>query len=114
MGHDKRKDERFRKRLSLKYGESLDRAAKIGFTEDISDTGIFIRTPVPVAPGTILAVILKTAANETIQLKGRIMWAKKVPQNMMHRIKGGMGLLVTEFISGEDIYRQLCDDRKKR
>lgn len=109
---DKRTDKRFRKRLSLRYG--IDETTKIGFTEDISDTGIFIRSVAVLAPNTILTVELKTVSDEIVQLKGRIMWAKKVPQNMMHRIKGGMGLLITEFISGKDIYQQLCEQRAKR
>ncbi len=112
MKHDKRHTARFRKRLSLKFG--IDDTSKIGFTEDISDTGIFIRTATPIAPNTILTVEIRTVADEVVRLKGRIMWAKKVPQNMMHRIKGGMGLRIAEFLEGEEIYRQLCEDRAKR
>ena len=109
---DNRIDKRFRKRLSLKYG--IDGATKIGFTEDLSDTGIFIRSPVVLPPNSILLVELKTLSNEIISLRGRVMWAKKVPQNMMHRIKGGMGLLITEFLSGEEHYQELVADRLKR
>ena len=109
---DNRIDKRLRKRISLRYG--IDEAIKIGFTEDISDTGIFVRSPVVVPPNTILTVELITNSNEIIRLKGRVMWARKVPQNMMHRIKGGMGLLITEFLSGEEIYQQLCEERSKR
>ena len=109
---DNRIDKRFRKRLSLRYG--IDAATKVGFTEDISDTGIFVRSPVVLPPNTILIVDLRTTSNEIIQLKGRVMWAKKVPQNMMHRIKGGMGLLITEFLSGEELYQELCEERSKR
>jgi len=109
---DKRNDRRFRKRLYLKYGEG--EATKIGFTEDISDTGIFIRSPVVMAPNTMLTVELKTAAEEIIHLKGRVMWAKRVPQNMMHRIKGGMGLLITEISTGRDVYDRLCKERSRR
>ena len=109
---NKRVDTRFRKRLSLKFG--IEEATRVGFTEDISDTGIFIRSPAVMAPNTILLVELKTISNEIVRLKGRIMWAKKVPQNMMHRIKGGMGLLITQFLSGEEIYQALCEQRSKR
>ena len=112
MGHDKRNDARYRKRLTLKFG--VDEASRIGFTEDISDTGIFIRSASPMAPNTILTVEIQTLKGEIIRLKGRIMWAKKVPQNMMHRIKGGMGLLITEFIENEEIYHLLCKYRKNR
>ena len=112
MGHDKRKDTRFRKRLTLKFG--VDDTSKIGFTEDISDTGIFIRSATPMAPNTILTVEIKTLKDEFIRLKGRIMWARKVPMNMMHRVKGGMGLRITEFIDNEEIYHLLCKYRKER
>ncbi|PLX72187.1 MAG: pilus assembly protein PilZ [Desulfuromonas sp.] len=108
MGHDKRKDKRIRKRYSLKFGEETP--IRVGFTEDISETGIFIRSPSVMPPNTILTVALKNKnSGDDVLLKGRIMWAKKVPQNMMHRIKGGMGLLITEFIEGEETYRNLCD-----
>lgn len=112
MKHDKRNNERFSKRLSLKFG--TEEPGTIGFTEDISDTGIFIRSAAPVAPGTILVVEIKTVSKEIVRLKGRIMWARKVPQNMMHRIKGGMGFRISAFLAGEEIYHQLCADRKKR
>ena len=112
MGHDKRRHARFRKRLTLKFG--IDDLSRIGFTEDISDTGIFIRSATPLPPNTILTVEIKTLKNEHIRLKGRIMWARKVPLNMMHRIKGGMGLRITEFIENEEIYHLLCQYRQNR
>lgn len=112
MKQDKRQKERCRKRIALKFG--VDEPTRVGFTDDISETGIFISSPSPMAPNTILLVELKTVANEIVLLKGRIMWARKVPQNMMHRIKGGMGLYITEFVTGENIYRQLCAERFKR
>jgi hypothetical protein len=73
MGIDKRKDSRYRKRLTLKFG--VDDTTKVGFTEDISNTGIFIRSTSPVAPNTILTVEIKTLKNDIIRLKGRVMWA---------------------------------------
>lgn len=112
MGVDKRKDSRHRKRLTLKFG--IEDTSKFGFTEDISDTGIFIRSTSPLPPNSILTVEIKTLKNDIIRLKGRVMWAKKVPQNMMHRIKGGMGLLITEFLENEEIYHLLCKYRKNR
>ena len=112
MGHDKRKDARYRKRLTLRFG--VEDTTKIGFTEDISDTGIFIRSSTPMPPNTILTVEIKTLKDEYIRLKGRIMWARKVPMNMMHRVKGGMGLRITEFIDNEEIYHLLCKYRKER
>lgn len=112
MKEDKRRTTRFRKRLSLRFG--IDETSKIGFTEDISDTGIFIRSAAPLGPNNILTIEIRTLKGETILLKGRVMWAKKVPQNMMHRIKGGMGVRITEFLENEEIYHLLCEYRKNR
>ena len=112
MGIDKRKDSRYRKRLTLKFG--IEDTSKFGFTEDISDTGIFIRSTSPLPPNSILTVEIKTLKNDIVRLRGRVMWAKKVPQNMMHRIKGGMGLLITEILEGEDVYNRLCQERSRR
>jgi hypothetical protein len=43
------------------------------------------------------------------------MWAKKVPANMVHLVKKcGMGVRITGIISGEEHYRQLCDEMHER
>lgn len=111
MSIDKRVDPRHRKRLQLRYG--LDEPTKIGFTEDISDTGIFIRSPVVMQPGKILHVDLQAGNGTHIRLKGRIMWAKRVPQNLMNKVKGGMGLRILGFEEGEEAYHELCAGLKR-
>jgi len=111
MAIDKRTARRFRKRLQLRYGES--EPSRLGFTEDFSMTGLFIRTALVFPPNTVLVIELATPDNQSIKVQGRVMWAKKVPQNMMQRIKGGMGVHFLGFDAGEEIYRQLCSDQNR-
>jgi Tfp pilus assembly protein PilZ len=106
MAFDKRDIKRQKKRLQLRYG--LEEPNKLGFTEDISATGIFIKTPVVMDPGKILFVEFRLADASTILVKGRIMWAKRVPQSLLGKVKGGMGVHILSFERGEEEYRQLC------
>ncbi len=106
MSIDKRNIKRHKKRLQLRFG--LEEPNKLGFTEDISDTGIFIKSPMVMNPGKILYVEFRLPDNSTILVKGRIMWAKRVPQALLGKVKGGMGVHILSFESGEEEYRQLC------
>lgn len=111
MAIDKRGNARHRRRIQLRYG--LDGPDRIGFTEDISDTGIFIMSPMVIPPGKILFVELTLNDGTTILVKGRIMWAKKVPQNLLRKVKGGMGVRILSFESGEGAYRELCESLQR-
>ena len=103
---DKRWDKRQRKRISLRFG--VDAASKVGFTDDITREGLFIRTGLVLNPGTRLQVEL-TPPEGRIVLEGEVRWAKRIPPQMLHKMKGGMGLKILRFLEGEPIYRQICD-----
>lgn len=107
MSIDKREDSRHRRRFQLRYG--LEKPDKLGFTEDISETGIFIRSPQVLQPGKILHVELKLSDGTLVLVKGRIMWAKRVPQNLMNKVKGGMGIRILSFEKGEADYQEICN-----
>lgn len=38
------------------------------------------------------------------------MGKKKVPAYGIHKMKGGMGVEIISFLSGEEVYRSLCDE----
>jgi len=103
---------RHRKRIQVKYG--VDAPTRVGFTEDISEEGFFIKSSLVQRPGTILQVELTTPDRETILLEGRIRWAKKVPPNLLHRVKGGMGIKIIAFKEGEAAYRRFCEILQER
>lgn len=102
---------RFRKRIKLRFGP--DGPKQIGFTEDISDTGIFLRSTIVHRPNTILSIALSIHGPDDVVFQGRIMWARKVPHNLMNKIKGGMGIRILSFSKGEEIYQALVTSLTK-
>lgn len=107
MAEKRDKDKkRQRKRLTLRFG--TERPEKIGFTEDISREGLFIKAVFPYPPNTKLKIELTTSDNNIIKIEGVVMWAKKVPVNLMQFVKkGGMGIRITSIKEGEDLYASL-------
>ncbi|HSG06131.1 MAG TPA: PilZ domain-containing protein [Nitrospiria bacterium] len=103
---EKRDLKRTDKRLFVKFGK--DHPEKIGFTGDISSSGIFIKTNSVFNPGTSLMMELTLPDKKILKMQGKVMWAKKVPPSL-HRFtkKSGMGVLIqhppaeyTAFIAG--------------
>lgn len=106
MGEDRQK-KRHRKRYSLNFG--IDKVEKFGFTDDLNHEGLFIRSAVVVKPGATIRIEIKHPEG-LIALLGEVRWSKKVPPNIIHKMKGGMGILIKSFVSGEDIYTNLCNE----
>ena len=106
---EKRNLGRHRKRYSLRFGaeEPIFKA----FTEDISITGLFIKTAKTSPPGGLVLIDLELGDEKKVLLEARVMWAKKVPPQMIHLVKkSGMGVRITRFISGELLYSDLCEE----
>ncbi len=99
----KRQINRSRRRMTARFG--TEKLQYMGYTEDISPGGIFIQAAAVLKPGTRLQIQLKTSSGEIILLNGQVRWAKKVPPQLLRKIKAGMGILITEFLEGEDIFR---------
>lgn len=93
---------RLKKRLTVRFGEAA--AEKVAFTEDVSRTGIFIKTANVLSPGRPIKVALELN-QQMVQLEGTVVWAKKVPPNLIRVVqKCGMGVRITRFIEGEEAY----------
>jgi hypothetical protein len=106
---EKRKLDRHRKRYSLRFGSG--EPTQFGFTEDISTTGIFIKSVNVCTIGSVILVELTIDKERKVLLEGRVMWAKKVPPQMIHLVrKSGMGVHIIRFISGESDYSLLCEE----
>lgn len=100
---DKRDIKRIKQRITIRFG--LDDAARIAFTEDISMTGMFIKTPSIVPPSSIIKIEFVLPDGSMVGLEARVMWAKKVPHNLFHLVKkSGMGVHFLRFLSGEDAF----------
>lgn len=104
---DKREPTRFKKRIRVNFG--IDGASRVAFTEDISKTGVFLRSANVCNPDTKLTLEFLLENGEVVKLEGRVMWAKKVPQNLFHLVKkSGMGVRILRFYSGEEQFYRLC------
>lgn len=105
---DKRSDNRKRKRIALNFGTDGTTGRK-AFTEDISPFGLFIKTANVSNPNTVLRVEL-LHDDEPISFDARVMWAKRVPQNLFHLVKkSGMGVRIIRFHAGRERYYELCE-----
>ncbi len=105
---DKRDIQRKLKRLKVRYGtEALE---KMGFTNDLSHGGLFIKTAAPLAPGELLHMQLFLPNEEEVHCTGRIHWAKRVPASMLRLVgKGGMGVRIVGFSAGQQAYRSFIE-----
>jgi hypothetical protein len=103
---EKRQATRQHRRLKLRYGS--DSLLKLAFTEDVSATGMFIKTSTVMKPGSLITIELYAIDGTTILLKGLVMWGKKVSYELISQIKkAGMGIKIVEKVSGEDSYQRL-------
>jgi len=103
---EKRDIKRKKKRLKIRFG--VEEATRIAFTEDLSNHGLFIMTGQPENPGTLLLIEIYLPDETTVRVQGRVRWGKKVPPQLIRvASKGGMGVRLLKFETGEDEYRQL-------
>lgn len=63
----------------------------MGYSGNISNTGMMIRTPNVLAPGTIVVLELR-APQERITLSGRVVWARTGPMSWLATGRIGMGI----------------------
>ncbi len=93
---ERRSQKRFPKRLSVRFGENgLDR---VGFTDDLTSASLFIKTNAVFPPGTSLWIQVTLPDKKTVDMIGKVVWAKKVPPNLMQHVKKcGMGVQLTHF-----------------
>jgi hypothetical protein len=108
MINDKQYIVRLKKRLTVHFG--IEETSRVAFTENVSLTGMFIRTPNIYPPNTRIKIEFDLANNK-VELEARVMWAKKVPQNLFHLVKKcGMGVRFLRFHSGEGQFNNYIEN----
>lgn len=106
---DKRELKRHKKRLSIRFG--IDDVSRMAFTEDVSTTGMFIKTPNIIPPNTKIKIEFLISDNSKVEVDARVMWAKKVPQNLFHLVKKcGMGVRFLRFNSGLEHFQRYIEE----
>jgi hypothetical protein len=105
---EKRDIRRLKKRISVRFG--IEEASRVAFTEDISMTGMFIRAANIALPGSVILVEFELPDETPVLIEARVMWAKKVPQNLFHLVKkSGMGVRFIRFHRGENAFDEFFE-----
>lgn len=97
---EKRDCTRFRKRLRLRFGKETP--STLSYTEDVSLSGLFVKTPNVLQPRSRIVIELELSDGGTVAMEGIVMWAKRVPLSLIHRVnKSGMGVRIVRMANGE-------------
>lgn len=64
----------------------------VGYTKNVSIGGLFITAPRSLARGSRMRVELHPEGVAPFMLEGRVVWAKKLPQELRHVQQGGMAV----------------------
>lgn len=92
---DKRTTDRLKKRLTVRFGPR--KAECLGFTGDLSGTGIFIKSSTVFPPGTLLHIDIMLPDDRVLRMTGQVVWAKRVPPSLVRYVaKSGMGVLLQD------------------
>ncbi|MEP6993129.1 MAG: PilZ domain-containing protein [Acidobacteriota bacterium] len=103
-GRKKRSFERTKRRLLVEF--NLGGANYSGFTNDISPTGLFVRSNRLPDPGTALAVSLHLPEGKHVVLRGKVVRSFRVPAALSRLIPSGFALQLSD--SPEDYFQFLA------
>ena len=89
MPRGKQSNKRARRRVEVRYGpEALQH---IGYSGNVSRSGIMVRTIRVFAPGTVLNLELKFPGG-TFNVRGEVVWAREGPVQLLSTGRIGMGI----------------------
>ena len=67
-----------------------------GFTQDISPTGIFVRSAFIPRVGAVLALQLLLPSGEKLKVRGRVVRSHRLPQHMRSVLPSGFAIRLSE------------------
>lgn len=107
MTQDTRKDRRVKiVSLNVRYKSATVDEFIENHSHDVSKGGIFIKTPTPFPPGTLIKFEIRIANDKAVIMGvGRVVWKREPSQSAGER-PSGMGV---KFIKIDDSSRQLID-----
>lgn len=83
-------NQRYRRRLEVRYvGEG--HAPALGYSGNISNAGMMIRTPNVLPPGTLVSLELRLPGG-ALALHGKVVWARTGPMTWLGTGRIGMGI----------------------
>lgn len=90
----KSKEARLRRRLEVRFSDGRG-PALMGYSGNLSQHGVMIRTPRVFPPGTRLAIELRFP-DQTIRVDGEVVWAREGPMTWLATGRIGMGIKFDE------------------
>lgn len=91
-GAERRRHSRTRKRYSVRFGPGD--LAHNGYTQDVSEGGLYLLANVIYAPNTVLLLQIEYP-EKTLTLRGIVRWSKDLPPAFRRNLRGGMGVEFT-------------------
>ena len=102
-------DKRVTLKLAVNFG--VRDISNMGFTEDISASGIFLKTARVFPVGTDLKIEVRTDQDDIIRFIGYVHWSKEVAPNLVWSVNdAGMGIQIIKFVCGQEHYYKLLAD----
>ena len=101
-----RYEKRIRSRLTVRFG--VNNTENVGFTEDISEHGIFLKTARTFPVQTELRIELTTDDDHVIRFLGEVKYSKQVAPSLVWSDRdAGMGIHVIRFVEGRNYFDRL-------
>ena len=75
---------------------------------DVSQEGMFVESQTVFREGALLHFLIRTRDDKEILLDAKVRWAKKYAARYSHKLKSGMGVLITDFQQGKEDYQTFC------
>ena len=89
MPQAKQKNKRARRRVEVRFGP--DQPQFVGFSGNVSRTGIMVRAVRVFSPGTVLNLELKFP-DGIFHVRGEVVWAREGPVQFLSTGRVGMGI----------------------
>jgi len=101
-----RHEKRIRSRLNVRFGQKD--LANIGFTEDVSATGIFLKTARTFPVNAELRIELTTDDDHAVRFYGIVKYSKQVAPNLVWvDPNAGMGVQIQRFVDGREHFDEM-------
>ena len=94
MTKGKQGSRRARKRVEVRYG--LEEPRFIGYSGNVSKSGIMVRAVRVFPPGSILTLELKLPGGTVVRARGVVVWAREGPPQWVTTGRIGMGITFIE------------------
>jgi Tfp pilus assembly protein PilZ len=103
---DKRYTKRYPKKIRLKFG--CMPLVENGVTENVSASGLFIKTNKMYTKNTIIRIEFILPNNIIVKVDGMVIWKREFSSKFIRILKkNGLGIKFTKFYSGEQKYKEM-------